>query len=82
MSQPVKLVCSSPSHETFEETGVTNYVSREGFYFLTMSEHNTDGMRMRVTMPYYHPPDRRNRECMAQVVRVELFPSGQRGVAV
>src|SRR5271165_1133562 len=80
LSQPVRLVSSGADGEAFEETGTTSNVSREGFYFLTNRDHYLEGMRLRVTLPYHFPPDRRDRECIAQVVRVELLPDGQRGV--
>lgn len=82
MSQPVRLISLRPGDESFDETGVTSNVSREGFYFLTKHEHYLEGMRLRVTLPYHFPPERGDRECLGQVVRVELLPDGQRGVAV
>jgi hypothetical protein len=82
MSQPVRIAPSGPKGESFEEIGMTSNVSREGFYFLTRLEHYLEGMRLRVTLPYHIPPDRRDREYLAQIVRIELLSDGQRGVAV
>jgi len=39
-------------------------------------------MRLVVTLPYHSPRERRDREYIAQVVRVEQFDDGDRGVAV
>lgn len=66
----------------FEEIGTTSNVSCEGFYFLTKREHYYEGMLLLVTLPYHLPRDRRDRDYLAQVVRVELLDDGQRGVAV
>ena len=54
----------------------------KGFYFLTKGEQYHEGMRLLVTLPCHSPRDRRDREYLAQVVRVELLDGGQRGVAV
>jgi hypothetical protein len=82
LGQPVRLVPSLPRGEFFEEMGTTSNVSREGFYFLTKREHYQEGMRLLVTLPCHSPRDRRDREYLAQVVRVELLDNGQRGIAV
>ncbi len=82
IGQPVRLIPCLPRGESFEEIGTTSNVSREGFYFLTRSEHYQEGMRLLVTLPYHSPRDRRDHEYLAQVVRVELLDNGQRGVAV
>ena len=82
MSQRVRLISSGPGGESFEETETTSNVSREEFYFVSKRDHYVEGMRLRVTLPYHSPPLRSDRECVAQVVRVELLPDGQRGVAV
>jgi len=82
IGQPVRLIPSLPRGEFFEEIGTTSNVSREGFYFLTKREHYQEGMRLLVTLPYHSPRDRRDREYLAQVVRVELLDDGQSGVAV
>ena len=79
---PVRLIPSLPRGERFEEIGTTSNVSREGFYFLTKGEQYHEGMRLLVTLPCHSPRDRRDREYLAQVVRVELLDGGQRGVAV
>jgi len=80
--EPVRLIPSIPRGESFEEITATSNVSREGFYFLTRHEHYQEGMRLLVTLPYHFPSDRRDREYLAQVVRVESLDDGQRGVAV
>ena len=82
LCQPVRLIPSLPRGEFFEEIGTTSNISREGFYFLTKREHYQEGMRLLVTLPFHSPRDRRDREYLAQVVRVELLDNGQRGVAV
>ena len=82
LGQPVRLIPSLPRGEFFEEIGTTSNISREGFYFLTKREHYQEGMRLLVTLPFHSPRDRRDREYLAQVVRVELLDNGQRGVAV
>ena len=82
IGQPVRLIPSLPRGEFFEEIGTTSNVSREGFYFLTKREHYQEGMRLLVTLPYHSPRDRRDREYLAQVVRVELLDDGQRGVGI
>ena len=82
MSQPVRLISLGLRGESVEEIGTTSNVSRDGFYFLTELEHYQEDMRLHVTLPYHLPPDRGNRDCVAQVVRVELFPDGRRSVAV
>ena len=82
MSQPVRLISSVPCGESFEEIEMTSNVSREGFYFHTRHELYLKDMRLRVTLPYHFPPDRRDRQYLGQVVRVELLPDGQHGVAV
>jgi PilZ domain len=82
IGQPVRLIPSLSRGEFFEEIGTTSNVSREGFYFLTEREHYQEGMRLLVTLPCHSPRDRRDREYLAQVVRVELLDNGQRGVAV
>jgi len=82
IGQPVRLIPSLPRGEFFEEIETTSSVSREGFYFLTKRQHYHEGMRLLVTLPYHSPRDRRDREYLAQVVRVELLDDGQRGVAI
>jgi hypothetical protein len=82
LGQPVRLIPSLPRGEFLEEIGATSNVSREGFYFLTQREHYQEGMRLLVTFPYHSPRDRRDREYLAQVVRVELHDNGQCGAAV
>jgi len=78
----VRLIPSIPRGELFEEVGTTSNVSREGFYFLTKRDHYQEGMRLLVTLPYHCPRERGDRGYLGQVVRVELLPDGQRGVAV
>ncbi len=82
IGEPVRLIPSIPRGEFLEEIGTTSNVSREGFFFLTKCEHYQEGMNVRVTLPYHSPRDRRDRDYLAQVVRVELLDDGQRGVAV
>jgi PilZ domain len=82
IGEPVRLVPSLPRGHFYEEIATTSNVSREGFYFLTKREHYEEGMRLLVTLPYHSPRERRDREYLAQVVRVELLGDGQRGVAV
>jgi hypothetical protein len=82
MGLPVRLSPSIPRGELFEEIGTTSNVSREGFYFLAKREHYQEGMRLSVTLPYHFPGDRRDRQYLAQVVRVDLLDDGQCGVAV
>ena len=82
LSQPVRLRPPSPGGELFDEITSTTNVSREGFYFLTQRDHYQEGMRLLVTLPYHCPPDRGDREYLAQVVRIELRDDGQRGVAI
>ncbi len=82
MGQPMKLASSDPSGEAFEDFETTKNVSPDGLYFTTPRECYHEGMRLFVTLPYYSPPDPRNRQYLAQVVRVELLDNGQRGVAV
>ena len=82
IGQPVRLIPSIPRGELFEEVGTTSNVSREGFYFLTKRDHYQEGMRLLVTLPYHCPRERGDRGYLGQVVRVELLPDGQRGVAV
>jgi hypothetical protein len=78
LGQPVRLIPSLLRGEFFEEIGTTSNISREGFYFLTKREHYQEGMRLLVTLPFHSPRDRRDREYLAQVVRVELLDNGQR----
>jgi hypothetical protein len=82
IGQPVRLIPSIARGELFEEVGTTSNVSREGFYFLTKREHYQEGMRLLVTLPYHSPRERGDHGYLGQVVRVELLPDGQRGVAV
>lgn len=82
ISQLVRLVPFIPRGELFDEIGTTSNVSREGLYFLTKREHYQEGMRLLVTLPYHLPRERGDHAYLAQVVRVELFDNGQRGVAV
>jgi hypothetical protein len=82
INQLVRLVPFIPRGELFEEIGTTSNVSREGLYFLTKREHYQEGMRLLVTLPYHLPRERGDHAYLAQVVRVELFDNGQRGVAV
>jgi hypothetical protein len=82
IGEPVRLIPSLPRGEFFEEIGTTSNVSLEGFYFLTKRDDYQEGMRLLVTLPYHSPRDRRDREFLAQVVRVELLDGGQCGVAV
>ena len=82
IGQPVKLRPSAPRGESFEEIAATKNVSREGFYFLTNREYYNEGLRLFVTLPYHSPPDLRDREYVAQVVRVELLDDGRCGVAI
>jgi len=82
IGQPVRVAPSTPRGELFEEIAVTSNVSQEGFYFLTKLAHYEEGMRLLVTLPYHSPRERRDREYIAQVVRVEQLDDGHRGVAV
>ena len=82
LRQPVRPIPSLPRGEFFEEIGTTTNASREGFYFLTKRKHYQQGTRVLVTLPYHSPRDRGDCDYLAQVVRVELHESGQRGVAV
>lgn len=82
MGQPMKLASSDPRGEAFEDFETTKNVSPEGLYFTTPRECYHEGMRLFVTLPYYSPPDPRNHQYVAQVVRVELLEDGQRGVAI
>jgi hypothetical protein len=78
----VRLCPSSPRGELLDEITDTTNVSSEGFYFLTERDRYEEGMRLLVTLPYHCPRDRRDREYLAQVVRVELLHDGKRGVAI
>jgi hypothetical protein len=82
IGQPVRLIPSVPRGEFLEEVGTTKNVSLEGFYFLTKREHYREGMRLLVTLPYHSPRDRRDREYLAQVVRVELLDDGHRDIGI
>ena len=82
IAQPVKLIPSQTRGEFFAEIGITSNVSREGFYFLTKSDHYQEGMRLFATIPYHCPRDRSDRVYLAQVIRIELLDNRQRGVAV
>ncbi len=64
------------------DIGVTQNVSREGLYFHTTRDFYLEGMRLSVTLPYHAPNDPRNREHIGQVMRVEVLPDGQFGIAI
>jgi hypothetical protein len=64
------------------DLGVTQNVSREGFYFQTDRGFYLEGMRLSVTLPYHSVNDPRNREHIGQVMRVETLSDGQFGVAI
>jgi len=78
---PVRICPSFPRGELLDEITNTTNVASEGFYFLTERDHYEEGMRLLVTLPYHRPGDRRDREYLAQVVRIELLDDGKRGVA-
>ena len=78
----VRLIAPGSYPEYFEEIATTRNVSRDGFYFVTQSEHYEEGMRLSVTLPYHSPRDPIDRNYLAQVVRVELLDNAQRGVAI
>ena len=82
IAEPVRLIPSVPRGEFLEEIETTSDVSLEGFYFLTKHEHYHEGMRLLVTLPCHSPRAPRDRNYLAQVVRIEVFDDGQRGVAV
>jgi hypothetical protein len=82
IGQPVRLCPTDKRGSSFEEIATTANVSRGGFYFVTKQQIFLEGLRLKVTLPYHSPSDFRNREYLGQVLRVEILPDGQRGVAV
>ena len=82
VSQPFRISSSDPHDPPFTETGTTKNVSRAGIYFISQTASLREGMRLHVAVPFHSPAEPQDREYVGQVVRVDVLPDGQWGVAV
>lgn len=82
IGQPLKIRPSDPKDTYFEDTNTTKNVSREGIYFVTRISTYHEGMRLFVIVPHHSLRDAQDREYLGQVVRVDVLPESQWGIAV
>lgn len=82
VSLSIRVSPAGPKDGTFEEVRATLNASRDGFYFITPTEHYYEGMRLRVTVPYGPSAGSGSWEDNGEVVRAERRADGRLGVAV
>ena len=81
MKQLMRVRPTDPEHEPFDDMRGTQSVSRNGVYFQSSEKIYQVGMRLFVTLPYFHNSPS-NREYLAEVVRVESLPNGLSGIGL
>ena len=80
ITQLMRIRPSDPNLEHFEDMRGTTSVSRSGVYFQSSEVGYEVGMRLFVTMPYSKDPASMNREYLAEVVRLDILPTGMYGI--
>lgn len=79
MSRPLLVKPRDPFYR--EEALVSENISRDGYYFVTATQHYYMGMPVGVTFPYT-PGDPCNVEKSARVVRIDKLADGKLGIAL
>lgn len=81
MKQLMRIRPSDPEREPFEDLRGTQSVSKHGVYFQTSEAVYSVGMRVFVTLPYFHNSSS-NREYLAEVVRKDSLSNGMNGIGL
>lgn len=81
MKQWMRVRPSDPDREPFDDLRGTQSVSRSGVYFQTSETYYRVGMRLFVTLPYFHNSPG-NRDYLAEVVRKDPLPNGLTGIGI
>lgn len=81
MKQLMRIRPSDPAREPFEDLRGTQSVSKNGVYFQTSEPGYELGMRVFVTLPYFHNSST-NREYLAEVVRKAPLANGMTGIGL
>jgi PilZ domain len=81
MKQLMRVRPTDPEREPFDDMRGTQSVSRNGVYFQTSEKTYQVGLRVFVTLPYFHNSPS-NREYLAEVVRVEPLANGLSGIGL
>ena len=82
IGQPLRIRPTDPKDRYFEDSNTTKNVSKDGIYFVTRVSTYYEGMRLFVIVPHHTPKQHDDREYLGQVVRVDVLPESQWGVAV